>query len=94
VFRVFCCGNIAANLRNLPWDTINTPFLFRLLHFNLFILFSIHHVSFDACIVTITWACLCVVISLWATCQAFVVLFSLGVVDDKVIEVRVSSNKL
>jgi hypothetical protein len=51
-------------------------------------------VSFDACIVTITWACLCVVISLWATCQAFVVLFSLGVVDDKVIEVRVSSNKL
>jgi hypothetical protein len=50
--------------------------------------------SFDACIVTITWAHLCAVISLWVVCLAFVVLFSLGLVEDRVIEVRVSSYKL
>jgi hypothetical protein len=45
-------------------------------------------------IVTITLACLCIVISLWVICLAFVVLFLLGLVDDRVIEVGVSSYKL
>jgi hypothetical protein len=44
--------------------------------------------------VTITWACLCVVISLWVICLAFVVLFSLYLVEDRVIGVGVSSYKM
>jgi hypothetical protein len=39
------------------------------------------------CIVTITWACFCIVISLWVICLAFVELFSLGLVEDRDIEV-------
>jgi hypothetical protein len=66
------------------------------LHFcnliNLFYLVSI--LSFDACIVTITCAYLCVVISLWVICLAFLVLFSLGLVEDRVIEVGVFFYKL
>jgi hypothetical protein len=42
------------------------------------------------CIVTITWVCLCIVISLWVICLAFVELFSLGLVEGRVIEVGVS----
>jgi hypothetical protein len=38
--------------------------------------------------ITITWVRLCVVISLWFICLTFIVLFSLGLVDDRVIEVR------
>jgi hypothetical protein len=68
-------------------------FLFRLMHFNLFILFSFY-LSFGVHIVTITWARLCVVIFLWVICLAFVVLFSLGLVEDRVIEVEVSFYKL
>jgi hypothetical protein len=50
--------------------------------------------SFDACIITITWVRLCTVISLWVICLAFVELFSLGLVGDRVIEVGVSFYKL
>jgi hypothetical protein len=39
------------------------------------------------CIVTITWACFCIVISLWVICLAFVELLSLGLVEDRDIEV-------
>jgi hypothetical protein len=46
------------------------------------------------CIVTITWTCLCIVISLWIIYLAFVVLFSLGLVEDRVTEVRLSFYKL
>jgi hypothetical protein len=50
--------------------------------------------SFDECIVTITWARLCVVISLWVICPTFVELFSLALVEDRDMEVRVSFYKL
>jgi hypothetical protein len=46
------------------------------------------------CIVTITWAHLGIVISLWVICLTFVVLFSLSLVEDRVIEVRVSFYKM
>jgi hypothetical protein len=50
--------------------------------------------SFDACIITITWARLCTVISLWVICLAFVELFSLGLVEDRVVEIGISFYKL
>jgi hypothetical protein len=43
---------------------------------------------------SITWARLCVVISLWVIYWAFIVLFSLGLVEDRVIGVEVSFYKL
>jgi hypothetical protein len=46
------------------------------------------------CIVTTTWAHLCVVISLWFICLTFVEIFSLGLVEYRVIEVGVSFYKL
>jgi hypothetical protein len=46
------------------------------------------------CIVTITWAHLGIVISLWVIYLTFVVLFSLSLVEDRVIEVRVSFYKI
>jgi hypothetical protein len=60
----------------------------------IYLVYLVSILSFDACIVTITWVRLCVVISLWVICLAFVVLFSLGLVEDRVIEVRVSFYKL
>jgi hypothetical protein len=39
-------------------------------------------------------ACLCVVIYLWVICSTEVQLFSLGLVDDREIEVRVFFYKL
>jgi hypothetical protein len=68
-------------------------FLFILKYFNIFIQFILV-MSFDACIVTITWARLCVVISLWVICLTFVELFSLALVEDRDMEVRVSFYKL
>jgi hypothetical protein len=64
--------------------------LFTLIY--LFYLVSI--LSFDAGIVTITWAHLCIFFSLWVIHLGFVVLFSLGLVEDRVIEVWVSFYKL
>jgi hypothetical protein len=70
-------------------------FPFFLEFFTLIYLFYLVSIlSFDACIVTITWARLCVVISLWVICLTFVVLFSLGLVEDRVIEVGVFFYKL
>jgi hypothetical protein len=42
----------------------------------------------------ISWAHLCIVISLWVICLTFVELFSLGLIKDRVIEVRVSFYRL
>jgi hypothetical protein len=64
--------------------------LFTLIY--LFYLVSI--LSFDAGIVTITWAHFCIFFSLWVIYLGFVVLFSLGLVEDRVIEVWVSFYKL
>jgi hypothetical protein len=61
---------------------------------SIYLFYLVPILSFDACIVTITWARLCVVISLWFFCLAFIELFSLGFVEDRVIEVGVSFFKL
>jgi hypothetical protein len=61
---------------------------------SIYLFYLVSILSFDVCIVTITWACLHVVISLWVICLAFVVLFSLALVEDRVIEVGVSFYKL
>jgi hypothetical protein len=46
------------------------------------------------CIVTITWAHLCIVISLWVIYLTFIELFLLGLVEDRVIKVGVSFYKM
>jgi hypothetical protein len=82
---------LKSSLRRLVSSCIFPFFLDLCTLIYLFYLVSI--LSFNACIVTITWAYLCVVISLCVTYLAFVVLFSLGLVEDRVIEVRVSLYK-
>jgi hypothetical protein len=56
----------------------------------IYLFYIVSILSFEACIVTITWACLCIVISLWVICLAFIVRFLLGLVEDRLIDVRVS----
>jgi hypothetical protein len=60
----------------------------------IYLFYVVSILSFDVCIITITWPRLCIVISLWVICLAFVVLISLGLVEDIVIEVTVSFYKL
>jgi hypothetical protein len=53
------------------------PFFFDLCTF-IYLFYLVSILRFDACIVTITCVCLCVVISLWVIYLALVVLFTLG----------------
>jgi hypothetical protein len=61
---------------------------------SIYLFYLVLILSFDACIVTITWTRLCIVISLWVICMAFIELFSLGLVEDRVTEVGVCFYKL
>jgi hypothetical protein len=81
-----------SNLRRLVSSCI-FPFLLTL-YTLIYLFYLVSILIFDVCIVTITWARLCIVISLWVICLAFVVLFLLGLVEDRVIVVGVSFYKL
>jgi hypothetical protein len=61
---------------------------------SIYLFYLVFVLNFDACIITITWAHLCVVIYLWVICPTKEELFSLGLDENREIEVRVSFDKL
>jgi hypothetical protein len=67
---------------------------FIVLSNSIYLFYLVFVLSFDVCIVTITWARLCIVISSWVICPTYLQLFLLGLIEDREIEVRVSFYKL
>jgi hypothetical protein len=61
---------------------------------SIYLFYLVLILNFDACIVTITWAHLGIVIFFLVIRLPFVVLFSLGLVKDWIIKVGVSHYKL